>query len=182
MDAFKHIYTSVDTFTGPVDTSHTHDTEADERNEDESEEQEFEFRLFRSRPRDGGHVEGDVESMSTKPLAKIGGSDSGNIRADGVQKLKIRLRSPSPGKAGEGGFVVPFRGWNYYLSDPEMVMRVLDGHLHPDDPEDPGDARSAAREKLLDVVVSGEDVLEWAKSSRWVCNILGTPSYDISTC
>ena len=161
---------------------HTHDLEADEQNKDESEEQEFEFRLFRSQPRDGGHVQGDVESISAKPLAKMGERGSRHIRADGVQKLKIRLRSPSPGKAGEGGFVVPFRGWNYYLSDPEMVMQVLDGHYHPDDPGVPSDARSAAREKLLDVVVSGEDVLAWAKSSRWVCYILGTLGYDISSC
>lgn len=183
IDALQHVYSPLATFIDPTDTPHTKVEQDQEDLEhaaaEGSEEQEFEFRLFYSRASRAGPAADNSETASTKQTRQLNkkeeeassNGDRGNT-TDGIQKLKIRLRSLSPGQAGEGGFVVPFRGWDYYLSDPEMVMRVLDGGHRHNDAEGSGDVNSHVRGEFIDVAVSGEEVLAGAKSSRWVCHVL----------
>ncbi|KAI5281546.1 hypothetical protein KEM54_003202 [Ascosphaera aggregata] len=75
----------------------------------EGEEHEYEFRLFNL-----------PQSSAKSEHREAASSQSGH---EGVQKLKIRLRSPSPGAEGDGGFVNPFRGWDYYLSAPDVILK-----------------------------------------------------------
>lgn len=123
-------------------------------------EQEFEFRLFRTpvvKEKDG--VGGDNDQQ-------IKDKEDGTARTQ-VQATKIRIRSPTP--AGEGGdgsdgrFVVPFRGWRFYFSDPGRM--VGDGYV----PERGDSATTTKRSEYLDAAVAGEEVLGW-KESPWVCS------------
>lgn len=83
-----------------------------------------------------------------------------------VQATKIRIRSPTPaGEGGDGRFVVPFRGWRFYFSDPEGM--VGDGYV----PERGDEAMSAKKSEYLDAAVGGEQVLE-LKERAWVCSLL----------
>ncbi|CRG84488.1 hypothetical protein PISL3812_01769 [Talaromyces islandicus] len=130
-----------DTFT--IDTNNAQTAENPEEGGEEDEEQEFEFRLF-SAPK----------NPKQKPEEKIDGS--------GVttQKLKIRLHSPAPGdiQPGDGRFVVPFRGWQYYFTKPE-VMQL---------PHDDEQARveEIKRKEYEEVAVTGSQLLEWARSTQ----------------
>lgn len=59
--------------------------------------------------------------------------------------------------------MVPFRGWDYYLSDTDAVMRVLNSKK-----DDKGVVQSRVRQEFFDAAMRGEDVLALAKTS-WVC-------------
>ncbi|KAE8376251.1 hypothetical protein BDV26DRAFT_282804 [Aspergillus bertholletiae] len=129
------------------------DTQAANGNvKDEEEEQEFEFRLFSAPVRDStGTATRDVGP------ATIGSTEEKKegVAAAGTQKLRIRLRSPTPGAGGpdEGGFVKPFRGWEYYFSTPGMLSGSKE-----DDPK-----LALKRKQFEEVAVSGEQMGEWAK-------------------
>jgi hypothetical protein len=113
--------------------------------DNEPEEQEFEFRLFSSAP----------APRASSTVQKESGDSTTTVAAQSAQKLRIRLRSPTPTAlgSGEGGFVKPFRGWNYYFSTPEL----LTGTGTKVD-EDVGVALK--RKQFEDVAVSGEDMVK----------------------
>lgn len=128
----------------------------------EEEEQEFEFRLF--------------SSVSTRKTAdesrsRTEGHDGSGL--GGVQKLKIRLRSPSPSARppGDGGFVVPFRGWDYYFSNPELVMRAVGDTSWQRGAKDKNTSKQldTLRYTFRDTAVDGETILSRAASVTWVC-------------
>ena len=153
IDALRNVFAR-DTFTAPEATP---DTNLEHTKNDESAEQEFEFRLFRApAPKDAG------TTSSTDPTQ--------SQTSAGVQKLKVRLRSPTPVPPGDGSFVVPFRGWDYYLSDPEAVMRVLNGKAQEDGVQVVGSGKSRLKDEFVDAAVSGETVFVWSKTS-WVCRV-----------
>lgn len=112
----------------------------------EEQEDEFEFRLFGS------------------SVATASKSDSaGDIK---TQKLRIRVRSPTPAEISpdDGGFLVPFRGWYHYVTTPELLDRPL------------GDTRyveiqNRKRKEYESVAVSGEDVLKWARVEAPGCHL-----------
>ncbi|KKK17726.1 hypothetical protein ARAM_005982 [Aspergillus rambellii] len=114
-------------------------TAPDNNPENEDEEQEFEFRLFQTAPKKAADKEtGEPET---------------------TQKLKIRLRSPTPtaGVNGEGRFVNPFRGWQYYFSAPGL----LSGETKVDGEEDAG--LLLKRKQFEEVAVTGEEMMGWAR-------------------
>lgn len=129
----------------------------DEKAPNQEDEQEFDFRLFRApagdrsagtRPRDG----------SDAVAGAVGAERSGTI-----QKLRIRVRSPTPVADGQaaGRFVHPFRGWEYYFSTPSLLGAAV--AVTPA-------ANSKAllrRRQYEDAAVSGEQLDAWAKTA-WV--------------
>lgn len=129
-------------------------------NEDEDEEQEFEFRLF-SAPATGR----TAAAEDTKDNGKDKDGAQAKLTEDNketTQKLRIRLRSPTPGPAdlSEGRFVRPFRGWEYYFTVPGLLTGT----------EDAGSERAGLelkRKQFEDVAVTGQNVMEWA-SAPWV--------------
>ncbi|KAJ5541843.1 hypothetical protein N7494_006919 [Penicillium frequentans] len=123
----------------------------------EDEEQEFEFRLF-----------------STPANAKNAGEEAGEINEDGkhtpgignqvnagTQRLRIRLRSPTPGSGdpSEGRFVKASRGWQYYFSTPSLWGPSVEL-------EDQA-SQSEKRGQFEDMAVTGEQIVTWAKSQPW---------------
>lgn len=124
-----------------------------EVNNDSDEEQEFEFRLFSAPVAPNGVETGKgpdtaTNVKETKPSAAEGQP----------QKLRIRLRSPTP-EPTEGRFVKAFRGWQYYVSTPSL--------LDPKSTED-ADITAEKQRQFEDVAVSGQHMLTWAKSQAWV--------------
>ncbi|KAH8427920.1 DUF2011 domain-containing protein [Aspergillus melleus] len=111
----------------------------------EEEEQEFEFRLF-SAPA--------APKTQSQAQATNGSAGDNDEKTPGAQKLRIRLRSPTP-EAGEGRFVNPFRGWGYYFSTP-----TLSGVKVDEDPQ-----LEVRKKQFADVAVSGDDMLAWARVS-----------------
>lgn len=128
----------------------------------EEEEQEFEFRLFSSV---STRKTADESRSTTK------GHDGSGL--GGVQKLRIRLRSPSPSARplGDGGFLVPFRGWDYYFSNPELVMRAVGDTSWQRGAKDKNTSKQldALRDTFKDTAVDGETILARAASVAWVC-------------
>lgn len=127
-----------------------------EHTKDEDEEQEFEFRLFRSQP-------AQVEARTKSPGKDQAEHDNGN----GVRKLKIRVRSPTPTPqgSGEGRFLNPFRGWEYYFTDPEMVIQTVGGnnsHQQSKQKSNEEQQRLLAKEKFGDVAITGDQILAGA--------------------
>lgn len=132
-------------------------------NNDE-DEQEFEFRLFSapakrkdSTPKEQGTTDGErTDSRGDKA--------SGNAIRDsstGTQKLRIRLRSPTPsGDPSEGRFVKAFRGWQYYFSTPSL-LGLEETNLVKE-------AIAEQRRQFEDVAVTGEHITTWAKAQPWV--------------
>ncbi|KAJ5826130.1 hypothetical protein N7474_003268 [Penicillium riverlandense] len=121
-------------------------------NNDSEEEQEFEFRLFSAPVAPKGVETGkgpdkSTDEKETKPAATEGQP----------QKLRIRLRSPTPVPT-EGRFVKAFRGWQYYVSTPSL--------LDPKSTED-ADIIAEKQRQFEDVAVSGQHMLTWAKSQAW---------------
>ncbi|KAL4978798.1 hypothetical protein BDW66DRAFT_149002 [Aspergillus desertorum] len=112
----------------------------------EPEEQEFEFRLFSSAPAPASKASDTDEKES---------GDSATVQVPSAQKLRIRLRSPTPTALGstKGGFVNPFRGWNYYFSTPGLLTGT-----RTEGDEDAGIALK--RKQFEDVAVSGEDMMK----------------------
>ncbi|KAH8704925.1 hypothetical protein BGW36DRAFT_392665 [Talaromyces proteolyticus] len=117
-----------------------------ETNEDD-QEQEFEFRLFSApKKQDPSTVKTNQDHDGSEDIIK-------------PQKLRIRLRSPTPGDIqSEGRFVVPFRGWHYYVTKPELM------HLPHD--EEQASAESRKRSEFEDVAVTGTQLREWARSTK----------------
>lgn len=144
------------------DEDDDHNGKQKENDEEEDEEQEFEFRLF-SVPA-AGH-------MSAAPTADVkDGAQRGDDQAksssnskETTQKLRIRLRSPTPGPAdlSEGRFLKPFvRGWEYYFTAPGLLTGS----------EDAGAEQATLelkRRQFEEVAVTGQNVMEWA-SVPWV--------------
>ena len=135
-------------------------------------EQEFEFRLFRtpvtaSKKEEGGESGGIREK-------EVGKDQGVKKRSDGeAHTMRIRIRSPTPageGVDGDGRFVVPFRGWRYYFSDPELM--VGDGSGKPASGKS-GSSSVTTRSEFADaaVAVAGEQILEWERTP-WVRPIL----------
>ncbi|KAJ5662156.1 uncharacterized protein N7477_009772 [Penicillium maclennaniae] len=120
----------------------------------EDEEQEFEFRLF-SAPAKAKDTttKTEVEDKSTEDKVEESGKETG-----GTQKLRIRLRSPSPANPSEGRFVKAFRGWQYYFSTPSLYGF-----------KDVGDQEQEVerRRQFEEMAVSGEHITTWAKSQPW---------------
>jgi hypothetical protein len=121
----------------------------DEANDDE---EEFEFRLF-SAPK-------PTPSSTAKTDSKTEDAES-EIK---TQKLKIRLRSPTPVdvQPGDGRFVVPFRGWRYYFTKPELI------HISARDDQERAQIEaeeSMRRREYEDVAITGAEVLDWAKNT-----------------
>ncbi|EER23829.1 hypothetical protein CPC735_051990 [Coccidioides posadasii C735 delta SOWgp] len=171
-DALRKAYSSLEIFTAPPVTSATTigtGLEPIDEHEEE-EEQEFEFRLFHSAaPSATPH--GSTAKRSEGD-GQAEGRERVNTRVPAVQKLRIRLRSPTPARTGEGGFLVPFRGWEYYFSDPESVMRVFSGGAQDLKPAFPGSEsknskRQNIREQFFEVAVTSEEVLAAAQSEIW---------------
>jgi hypothetical protein len=143
---------------------------ADGNNDQEEEEQEFEFRLFSAptkpkaaTPKEQGT--GDRDNATTKG-DKSSGTESKDTTA-GTQKLRIRLRSPSPsGDPSEGRFVKAFRGWRFYFSTPTLFGLEENDIVKKTIAEQ--------RRQFEDMAVTGEHITTWAKSQPWVCYLLHT--------
>ncbi|OAL61891.1 hypothetical protein A7C99_6461 [Trichophyton rubrum] len=126
----------------------------------EEEEHEFEFRLFSSV---------SARKTADESQSRTEGHDGSGL--GGVQKLKIRLRSPSPSARppGDGGFVVPFRGWDYYFSNPELVMRAVGDTSGQRGAKDENTSKQldALRDTFRDTAVDGKTILARAASMAW---------------
>ncbi|OJD22484.1 hypothetical protein ACJ73_06170 [Blastomyces percursus] len=167
-NALRNIFSSIETYTPPT-LQVTHPAPDLERIHDEEEEQEFEFRLFHSPPaRAGKGLSG--HARAGKPSDESEGDHNDgpqqiDMKDAGIQKFKIKLRSPTPTSNDRvGGFVVPFRGWEYYFSDPEWAKQKMAG--------DGIEARTVEldarqKERFIDAAVSGETILEGAKKVAW---------------
>lgn len=146
-------------------------SEKDGKEREEDEEQEFEFRLF-SAP-----VSRKAADTATKP--QVGDNEKGKTSANddraGTQKLRIRLRSPTPGPAdlSEGRFVNPFRGWGYYFTRPELLSGSRSQGIAG---EDEGMDAALKRKQFEELAVSGQHILGWALQP-WVSFI---PFHSIS--
>ena len=134
-----------------------------EGNNDE-DEQEFEFRLFSApakpndtTPKDQAKTDGqhgDSKGDKTSGTGNMGDTT-------GTQKLRIRLRSPTPsGDPSEGRFVKAFRGWQYYFSTPSL--------LGLEESELVKDTIAEQRRQFEDMSVTGEHITTWAKAQPWV--------------
>ncbi|KAK2761619.1 hypothetical protein FQN54_001447 [Arachnomyces sp. PD_36] len=175
---------SLETFTVPETEVEKNDGNGDDEQMKDADggdsrpEQEFEFRLFRA-------PVGKREESRGKDTD--GGRGSSQKAGDtAVHATKIRIRSPTPaGEGGEGSdgrFVVPFRGWGFYFSDPERMVGEV-GYV----PQRGGGSGSETMEKrrreFFDAAIGGEEVLA-RKGEAWpgchlpwrVTHIKATPS------
>ncbi|KAJ5720426.1 uncharacterized protein N7483_008360 [Penicillium malachiteum] len=114
----------------------------------EEEEQEFEFRLFSAPTK--------TPDTTQKP------SDGGDKAGSETQKLRIRVRSPTPGSGdpSEGRFVKAFRGWQYYFSSSSLWNK---SEVKSEDEAD----QTRKKEQFEDIAVTGEQMMSWAKSQPW---------------
>ncbi|EEP76279.1 predicted protein [Uncinocarpus reesii 1704] len=135
---------------------------------EEEEEQEFEFRLFRSTAPDA--LGGEKQDGPIDTGGGIEKEETRNVPA--VHKIRVKLRSPSPSRSAEGGFTVPFRAWDYYFSDPELVMRVFKERFGKSPSgacefisKDP--KKQERRQNYLEVAVTSDQVLAAANSGVW---------------
>ncbi|PYH44122.1 DUF2011 domain-containing protein [Aspergillus saccharolyticus JOP 1030-1] len=122
----------------------------------DDEEQEFEFRLF-SAP---------APTATTKPAADATAENSAANEqktssipaATAAQKLRIRVRSPTPGAGGadDGRFVNPFRGYDHYFTAPGSMTG---GKVDIQEEE----ALRAKRQQFEEVAVSGLQMLGFAQ-------------------
>ncbi|OAX82273.1 hypothetical protein ACJ72_03380 [Emergomyces africanus] len=173
--ALRNIFSSIETYTPP--NLHAAHTEPDlEHIQNEEEEQEFEFRLFRTPLAPAGIGVPGKQGQGASGRGRNLGREAEGARTDeieqmqlkeaGLQKFKIRLRSPTPTASdGNGGFVIPFRGWEYYFSDPQWARRKVDGEEVARDGSIESDTRQ--KERFIDAAVCGETVLESAKNGIW---------------
>lgn len=140
----------------------------------EEDEQEFEFRLFSAptkpkdaTPKEQGTKDGD--QTSTKGDKTKGGEIKDTTA--GTQKLRIRLRSPTPsGDPSEGRFVKAFRGWQYYFSTPSL--------FELDENEVVKETIAEQRRQFEDMAVTGEHITTWAKAQPWVSYSLQEPPFS----
>ncbi|RMJ24363.1 hypothetical protein PHISP_04764 [Aspergillus sp. HF37] len=129
--------------------------------EGEDEEQEFEFRLFGTATAHNNKQEGK-EKEDQKPVDN-----------PPAQKLRIRLRSPSPGPLdpSQGRFVRPFRGWEYYFTTPGLLSTstsTLAG-INADAGVDNGFIEK--RRQFEDVAVSGDEVVRLQQQAWPGCHL-----------
>lgn len=128
---------------------------------EKEDEQEFEFRLF-SAPVNL-NIAGE-EAGETNNKAKHTPGVQNQVHT-GTQKLRIRLRSPTPGSGdpSEGRFVRASRGWQYYFSTPSLWGSSVE--------LDNQASQSERRGQFEDMAVTGEQIITWAKSQPWVSQI-----------
>ncbi|OOQ83500.1 hypothetical protein PEBR_34366 [Penicillium brasilianum] len=129
----------------------------------DEEEQEFEFRLFSAPTKPKDATPKDQETTDGDHAASKGetpsGKDTKNTTA-GTQKLRIRLRSPTPsGDPSEGRFVKAFRGWQYYFSTPSLFGLDEDDMVK--------ETIAEQRRQFEDMAVTGEHITTWAKAQPW---------------
>lgn len=125
----------------------------------EDEEQEFEFRLF-SAPAKSKDTTTSTQQQASEVELKAGAESTNKDGA--TQKLRIRLRSPTPNTdPSQGRFIRAFRGWQYYFTTPSLLG--IDGK--PEDEE----LQAERTRQFEDTAISGEHLTEWAKSQPWVC-------------
>ncbi|PGH09138.1 hypothetical protein GX51_00892 [Blastomyces parvus] len=167
-NALQNIFSSIETYTPPTIKA-THPAPDLEHIQDEEEEQEFEFRLFHAPPTGVGKCLSGHSQTAKSNGEGEGDHNNGPRQIDmkdaGIQKFRIKLRSPTPtANDGVGGFVAPFRGWEYYFSDPEWARRKMAGD-RIEAPTVESDARR--KERFVDAAVNGETILEWANKRDW---------------
>lgn len=144
---------NLDALIAPAESTAPTPALKEDGHQQEDEEQEFEFRLF-SAPAAPKSTTKDEEAPATE------GGETAVSR--GTQKLRIRLRSPTPGVVdGEGRFLNPFRGWQYYFTTPELLS---DSGAK----QDPASASTNRRKQFEEVAVTGQQMLRWSEVS-WVC-------------
>lgn len=119
---------------------------------EDDEEQEFEFRLFSAPAKPTTKTQNDPDKATAVNSTNEGDKKPGS---GGTQKLRIRLRSPTP-VAGEGRFVKAFRGWEYYFSTPALLGQSADD-----------EQQTMKTRQFEDAALDGQQVLKLAKSS-WV--------------
>ncbi|KAJ6008493.1 hypothetical protein N7540_012469 [Penicillium herquei] len=152
---------NLDDLIGPnkVSEDTTNGTQPGANEEEEEEEQEFEFRLF-SAPTKTADTTQKAEDGSGVKSSTEKSSDGGDQVGSGTQKLRIRLRSPSPGDPSEGRFVKAFRGWQYYFSSSSLWNQ---SEVKSADEAD----QATKKEQFEDIAVTGEQMMSWAKSQPW---------------
>ncbi|KAJ5928998.1 hypothetical protein N7466_007954 [Penicillium verhagenii] len=128
----------------------------------EEDEEEFEFRLFNTpaNPHDAVQKDGDKPENESNTTSKTLGDGKGQVNI-GTQKLRIRLRSPTPGSSdpSAGRFVKASRGWQYYFSTPSLWGSNVESEEQEFQPE-------KARQ-YQDMAVTGEYIKTLAKSQPW---------------
>lgn len=141
---------NLDALIAPAESTAPTPALKEDGHQQEDEEQEFEFRLF-SAPAAPKSTTKDEEAPATE------GGETAVSR--GTQKLRIRLRSPTPGVVdGEGRFLNPFRGWQYYFTTPELLS---DSGAK----QDPASASTNRRKQFEEVAVTGQQMLRWSEVS-----------------
>lgn len=124
----------------------------------EDEEQEFEFRLFSAPAKSK-----DTTTSTQKPASgdKPKNEPERTNKDDATQKLRIRLRSPTPNTdPSEGRFVRAFRGWQYYFTTPSLFGLGENSKAE--------ELQAERRRQFEDMAVSGTHMAQWAKSQAWV--------------
>lgn len=137
--------------------------------DNEDDEQEFEFRLF-SAPTKSKETTEKAPSTEQQDTSK-GDEEQKAPGKEGTQKLRIRLRSPTPVSARpeDGRFVKAFRGWQYYFTTPTLYGLKDDSNTD--------EKLAEMRRQYEDTAVTGDHITTWAKAQPWVC---GAFSLDIS--
>ncbi|RHZ54383.1 DUF2011 domain-containing protein [Aspergillus thermomutatus] len=137
---------NLDALIAPAESTAPATKSQEDGQQQEDEEQEFEFRLFSAPAAPKSATKGE------KTAATEGGEKA---VSGGAQKLRIRLRSPTPGAVdGEGRFLNPFRGWQYYFTTPEL----LTGSGAKQD-----SASTIRKKQFEEVAVTGQQMLEWSE-------------------
>ncbi|RLL99007.1 hypothetical protein CFD26_104088 [Aspergillus turcosus] len=145
---------NLDALIAPAESAAPAPRSEEDGHQQEDEEQEFEFRLF-SAPAAPTSTSKDEKTPAT------GGGEK--AVSGGTQKLRIRLRSPTPGAVdGEGRFLNPFRGWQYYFTTPEL----LSGSGAKQD-----SASIVRRKQFEEVAVTGQQLLGWSEVSWPGCHL-----------
>ncbi|KAI5306689.1 hypothetical protein KEM56_007632 [Ascosphaera pollenicola] len=153
--AFQQLFGQIQTIDAPADR----DGVTGPGEDVEDEEQEYEFRLF-SAP------------VPSQKQEQQQGAASGNTEGEGVQKLKIRLRSLSPGAEGDGGLVVSFRGWEHYLSAPDVTLKgtALESAIAAKIDE-LKEVHARKSLEYADCAVSSEDISRFARQQKPGCHL-----------
>lgn len=118
---------------------------------EEEQEEEFEFRLFgpsTQKPQStehGHHTETVDENQPT-------------------QKLRIRLRSPTPGPidSSQGRFVRPSRGWEYHFTTPRLLFSSTTTAEES--------AYAEKKRQFEDVAITGAQLMGWSERAWPGCH------------
>jgi len=162
---------NLDSILGTNETQEQEGREGSTAGDNDDDEQEFEFRLF-SAPTKSKDTTEKAPPTEQKDTSKgEEGQKKKTPGNEGTQKLRIRLRSPTPVSARpeDGRFVKAFRGWQYYFTTPSLYGLKDDSDT---------EARlSEMRRQYEDTAVTGDHITSWAKAQPWVCR---ATSLDIS--